>query len=452
MLKFISIILSFFALNNYFSNSQITPNYCRIAGELLLCANFDSFTQLNFNNIQLDPNTKIKYISFRASSEAQVILDSSLDLSSLNGKIDNNYQVILEKISGIDILANPFLQIGLLANNLAFESSKFELFHENSQITLEKCNNLLQNTAFLSLSMTATSIYFSNSNYTRIPVCQVFFRDAKLKNFELKNIRKNNLFSFFKGVNITQSFRSVIENFDILESDFEFDDNILDKNIFKNTSHIRIKRSYVRDIQKNLFRPLTELKSLELELFNFDEAINTSKNWLYSLNADLKVDLNDINEFNSSKDRAFHLLLTDLNKTYEFAEKDFCLFKDFPHEKLILPIINTRDNLPCSCTLLWLLKHKKLYDLNNQNIMNTPSTRACFSVSNFDDIIEACDFSERVENCYAKSDPDKGINKVSYVYYLFMVLLCVTTLTLIVVVIVVVVKSKRKADKYGMNF
>jgi hypothetical protein len=202
----------------------------------------------------------------------------------------------------------------------------------------------------------------------------------------------------------------------------------------------------VRGIQKSLFRQFTKLKSLGLEVYNFNEVINSSKNWLSSLNSDLNINLSDMNDFNNHKDRLFKLHLTDLNKTYEFPEKDFCLFKDFPHEKLILPIINTQDNLPCSCSLLWLLQHKKLYDsMNGENLMNTPSTRACFSLTNFDDVIDACDFEEKVESCYEKSKDN--IIKVSYLYYLFVVFLSATTFALVIVIMVVLIKNikgKRK--------
>ena len=54
-----------------------------------------------------------------------------------------------------------------------------------------------------------------------------------------------------------------------------------------------------------------------------------------------------------------HLVyLTDLNETYLYTEEDFCLFKDFPHSKLVVPKINTKPNLECTCTLLYLLKYK----------------------------------------------------------------------------------------------
>ena len=46
-------------------------------------------------------------------------------------------------------------------------------------------------------------------------------------------------------------------------------------------------------------------------------------------------------------------------------EEDFCLFKNFPHKYLVLPIIYVSkeiDNSNYSCTLLWLMHYKKFYE------------------------------------------------------------------------------------------
>ena len=45
---------------------------------------------------------------------------------------------------------------------------------------------------------------------------------------------------------------------------------------------------------------------------------------------------------------------------YDYTDKDFCFFSDFPHQKLIVPILKPIYKSSCSCTELFLIRHSYL--------------------------------------------------------------------------------------------
>jgi len=136
---------------------------------------------------------------------------------------------------------------------------------------------------------------------------------------------------------------------------------------------------------------------LELELNNFQEFIQTIDDWMLSLNSNISVDLTLQTDIDKNKQNEMYIKLTDLKKQYTYSDKDFCLFKNFPHEKLVYPIINTKSDLECSCTLLWLLQYNK-QALNN-SLLITDSTRNCINRPDFDNATSICRFEQTIYEC-----------------------------------------------------
>jgi hypothetical protein len=50
----------------------------------------------------------------------------------------------------------------------------------------------------------------------------------------------------------------------------------------------------------------------------------------------------------------------------EFGDEEFCLFENFAHDNLVVPLFyetfNELENIvPCSCTIMWLYKDYHVY-------------------------------------------------------------------------------------------
>jgi hypothetical protein len=80
-----------------------------------------------------------------------------------------------------------------------------------------------------------------------------------------------------------------------------------------------------------------------------------------------------------------------------YPEEDFCLFKNFPHSKLVVPKINTKPDLQCTCTLLWLIQYKSLYQEGALNYLDTPSVSKCLDDPNFEALVNNCNFELKIQ-------------------------------------------------------
>ena len=376
--------------------------YCKYdeTSESLICTNFESYSQLDFSSFS---SQSVQILSLIPNGP--LILGNDLDLDNLNLKL--NYEVVLLNVSKIDFLSNPFAVFNAsLTNRITIADSVFELAYENNTINSTVCSDLAQNEIFISLVETSSSLILDNTLFSAYPYCQFFFNQANLEYFKVMNMNSTNKLQFFDSnlVNLRDDFISTVSEFVIEESDFNLSSNLLDKFVFKNIYIFRILKSFLRDVQNDLFKSFSYLRIIEIQAYNFMEFVqftlnNNSNNtsWLSYLNINISVDLTNQLDFNNNKEYKMQLYLTDLNETYLYPEEDFCLFKDFPHSKLVVPKINTKPNLECTCTLLYLLKYKSLYQEGTLNDLDTPSVNKCLNDPNFDQLVMNCDFNNKIK-------------------------------------------------------
>ena len=128
--------------------------------------------------------------------------------------------------------------------------------------------------------------------------------------------------------------------------------------------------------------------------------------WLgYLRFSDKKSSLNKIYDFPN----LLLILVNDyqpntLTHLYEYLDEDFCLFSNFPHEKLVYPLIQPGKNalINCSCTLLYLIKNHNLYFYIDK-IINEIYPDGVDDLANVyckHKLLEhKCDFSSRLSKC-----------------------------------------------------
>lgn len=383
-------------------------SYCNVFGRKLICKDFQSFYQLDLSNIQAENNETFRSLEFDPSGP--LFLDYDLDLKNI--QVENNYEIIFKNLEGFNLLVNPLVTLDIKKKaQIKFVNSKFEYLYNKKPISVDDCNYLLKNEILISLLDTAESFILEKPVYSNNPICPILFKDANVFSFDLSNINSNNKFSFIDNslLDFGADFKTKIFNFTIDSSDFSLDSSIMDKNVFQGLFYFLVTKSYLRNIQTDLFSTFYGLKSLRFELYNFDEFVklNAKNEWIKYINSNVTADLNDENvNFLNSYKLFLELVLTDLKKTYNYPEKDFCLFKNFPHNRLVFPVIRSKDNLECTCTLMWLLKYKRIYQAENENPMDTSSVHNCLAHPNFDQMIEDCNFEQKLKDCANSLDGD----------------------------------------------
>jgi len=369
----------------------------------LICSNFDAFTQLNLSYFKPENENGYKSLIFKPAK--LILLDDSLVL--LNLKIENTYEIEFDLLYGLNVISNPLALLDMSTKaTLTLKNSVFDLFYEGKIIDIDTCNYIIQNELIVSILYTCNKFILDSPTFSNIPICPVIFEGANLELFEVQNISTTNVFSIIDSaaLNLTDlpfEYNINITMFRISSSDLVLNEAVLSPFVFSKLNKLSIVNSFLRNIQNDLFVYFGSFKIFEVELYNFKEFIRTIQNndsWISSLNSNISVNLANETDFVNNKDDKILLLLTDLNQTYVFPDEDFCIFKNFPHSKLVVPKISTKPDLDCSCTLLWLIQYKSLY----QEDLDTPSVVKCLNDPSFDQLVNSCNFELRIKSCNGK--------------------------------------------------
>ncbi len=116
---------------------------------------------------------------------------------------------------------------------------------------------------------------------------------------------------------------------------------------------------------------------------------------------------------------------------YTYPEEDICYFKDFPHSKLVLPILKPNNNVSsCTCTQLYLIQYSYLFKdqfdyslryvqksyelvLYYSDIVSQESLKDCYN-ENIEQRIIQCDFRKRLSTCNIESIKKKDETDIFY--------------------------------------
>lgn len=223
-----------------------------------------------------------------------------------------------------------------------------------------------------------------------------------------------------------------IYDFDILR----LDRNLINFYVFHNLTKLYLIgeiRSLETGLMRN-FRFLKELVFADLAFLKFSRRHGLS--WMRDLNYGVRVNLSDISQFVAKRRKrrnvaiVFNSTAADLfekntfkfnsvyirlikwynnlkENVYEFKklqsasfvyfDEDFCLFKDFPFENLVVIqpkflYFRLSPNVSESCTHLWLVRYFEIYGLLNYDYFRSLNVK---KIKILREHIKACDFQKR---------------------------------------------------------
>jgi hypothetical protein len=366
------------------------------------CVNFTSFSDLKFRRLNA---TELDSLELKPSR--QLLLDTSLDL----GKITriNNF-IAFHNLRGFLLGKNPFEKMeGSLEFNL-FESS-FKFFESPFQELNSKCNlhvfitnQSLFNNSLLSKFRSITldkTVKYSNK------FCPLVFQNSRIESLTLKDLNESNFLNFnqlsFRNYeNEIFNFSMSIENLYLFNSNLKvLNESLLNKLVFSGLRSIQIYGE-LSEIQPQLFGSnFKNLRKIVLDLFNFDDFMrNENSDWMRSLGF----------YGNESSKHEIILQLNDRNEVFSYENKDICIFKHFPVKNRVYPIIKTKQNLSCSCTLLWLIQsYKNFMNKSQIQLFRTKSVENCLlSNQSFIERTQNCNLERKITNC--KGSETENIN------------------------------------------
>lgn len=356
--------------------------YCECPDQKTLnCQNFTSFSQLNF-----------RLLNGRSFESVLIASPWPLDLNEnlkLHGLILNG-RLTLRNLRSVHAFYNPFRQILLYRFDLTIQDSVFNFFGTSQRPDAE-CGILnecslrsgAQDLDLVFGSLKITEFTLSNVRFVQ-PMCPYFFKNSHITNFIV--IDPKNSFGFKQtkeldnilNVNVNQVYlnytNSNLEQPQWLDSQY-----ILSLNMFSSMYRTNINSAprlqYIQESTFNLFR---NLKIVEINNVNMKDLLSRSKRWLRNLNyLAPSYDLDRIKLNSTMIQSVFQLIIwaDDTNFKWTFTqEQDICLFRNFPHGKLVFPFLLFTDpsSFKCTCTVYWLYKYfhkyQAIYNLN-QNIV-----------------------------------------------------------------------------------
>ncbi|CAF1089665.1 unnamed protein product [Brachionus calyciflorus] len=152
-------------------------------------------------------------------------------------------------------------------------------------------------------------------------------------------------------------------------------ENLLNPFVFANLKTIQVIGK-LDLFDANLIINIPDLKYLSFDLYNL-ENFTRNLNWFSKLPRNLILNLND------------------RKKGFEFSDREFCLFKEFPQQNEIIPILKGKVFAECSCTIVWLIKNA----IGN-NLIKTPTIQKCFEDANFiERKFQQCNFEQKRQEC-----------------------------------------------------
>ena len=410
------IIILTFCLISLFKLMNAT-NFCRSYGpqcecprsDTIICENFTRLNELTFKQVETNL-TQIKYLFIQPIRS--IPFDYNFDLRLL--RFSNYVDIALSNFNRFNIFANPFRLFRSMINsrfNLNLNNSIIDFTLNDDTILNEAtCNSLMINeTMFTSFDR----VTFHSFNKYPNKQCTKIFTNATISSIILFNQEPSNQLAFLTSSSPNEFY--TIGSVYVYHSLINIDSGLFNKNLFKLVNSIYFFNTAVYRYEKNLFREFKYLKSLIFDLVNFRQFINEN---LYSISSDINIDVNEPNiyhnltyyDIQTLKSKQFEILLQDSKMEFEFNDNDFCLFKNWPHQRLVYPAISSRPSLKCSCTLMWLIQYYQFYHEKYRLITN--STYDCQIPNNtfYYQLIQNCNFNQKIYNCENR-DTNQTSNK-----------------------------------------
>ena len=400
---------------SYFSNEN--------EQNILLISNFDQFQDLFLDCKEKHNMSWFVYFL----PNRPILIDKSLIWERIFSKkyLKLIRNLFMNNFKGFDINAKPvsFQNATFASINFMYSFSNLDFYMNDALIKKSECRkeffDFSQKTLFSSFNY-MTFIY---TKYQE-EICPFVFQNSFLYQIYFTDITNSflskNLLNFIDvDFNETEAPDIIIKDVILQMNYVSLTAQTMNKYLFRTINKIKLY-GVVDSIQSGLFLNFVYLKYLDLQIDNFKEFFHNGNNWMKDLNfSDKNLDLRKEEIKNNLKyvfkiRFKYKLNISFINQVYEYPDEDFCLFRHFPHDSLVLPIIVPGKKILCSCTLLWLVKDYQYYFLVNYNENYDPyenyfyydieDKNKMFTIQychndKFENNILKCNFEYRLNNC-----------------------------------------------------
>ena len=342
---------------------------------------FFDYLPLNFS-VKLNASP---YLQFNLNNH--IILDDKFDLKNIfeETQIPLITDITFSNLKGIDIQRRPLTQNEIL---FSMSFSDFSFYSNEKPFKQSICD-----TTFLSSSLFFRNLIGLTLRKVNYPpyICPIIFKESKIRIIIFDDIANSflsrNTLRFSK-ISTREAFNLGIFNLYTVRFYVYYvsvNSEMIIPELFGTVVEMKFAH-VIQEIRGDFFKQLTKLKFLDFKLDNFGQFFHAGTHWLEYVNNDVEVHLSQLYDVWSHLNQALFVRfqypkhIDSFNKIYSYPDEDFCLFRDFPHSRLVYPIIEPGKEIECTCTLLWLQKYSQFY-IENLN------TTLDYTLNYFDDFI-----------------------------------------------------------------
>ena len=395
--------------------------------ETIVCNNLQSRLDLNKCNVTKKRSEKLwEYYAinlvFVEKTNRNYILNNDFNLHTIVDIINSTIssEIKFGNLKGFQ--CDLALVLKNKADYIQFYDSKFDFYNRDGEV-IKTCEDYKKSIGNLTKSFILSrfdsyySMSFLNTQY-KTPICPLLFENAKIPNLRfshlVKSYYKRNTIDFLNDLN-NSSLNTEISTYS-LENFYgiDLDSNIINKEIFKKTTRFQFD-GVINSIQTDLFKTFENVKFIEFNpIFLLDVIRKKGIDWMKSINYGIKANLSDqvSMKINMEKSKQIKFIINNVldflynNKAQFFYDEDFCIFKDFPFDQLIIINVNLmykQDKSNLSCTTVWLVQYYQLYYQYSKSIVLKFEIDQTLQTIKENSLIEKCDFKTRLKQCERSS-------------------------------------------------
>ena len=299
----------------------------------------------------------------------EILIDQSFKIENIfkQDQINKIKIIMFMYINGIDIQLTSFASKSNIVLGIYY--SKLDAYSNGERISFTDCNLNTYNNSN-SFFNSIGSLKLTQVKYP-LYLCPFLFGESKLVEIIFEDITNSFLtrnrlnFNEVKDNDISMQHLTVLKLKIINEY---LTTANLNKGLFKKISILTLCGVLI-SIQEDLFKEFRFLKYIDFQIDNFKQFFHESQNkWMNHLNFYVNVNLTDLKGLKKANyDKMIVIKFQHLKNfvsftpIYDYPNEDICLFKDFPHERLVYPVIIPGIRLECTCTLIWLQKYYHIY-------------------------------------------------------------------------------------------
>jgi hypothetical protein len=304
----------------------------------------DSLHDLNIS-IKCQP-VEYNVEALKIIAKKNILINNDLDLRAVMRMFNRtNIKIFFQNVNGFNEI-NRNVEYNLnTEKSIQINNAIFDFYREGKLLERSDCSsgNFNAKTNFfgpIKYLMLISNIFYNN------PICPYVFMNTKLEQLFLSEISNSLIFKNrveFLNKNKTQSFDMNIKYLSYLVFNLYVDEitsNNLNPLVFKTIKFIFIKGN-LEYIQSNLFDYFKEIRYISIKSDALLSFFHRGTQWINSINRNLNVSLLS-NGFKNNRLVSIEFNVKDgflFNQYYTFPNEDICLFKDFPHSQLVLPLI-----------------------------------------------------------------------------------------------------------------